>query len=284
MTKPLPYSCTKKMTKIPTLSEFNAVLNSLSRADKIGHLFIMDITFHNKNDKMMLFNEIYTPIFEKNKINQTHKRSALQLMSVLNRKEDKDIINNFKSNSKTHSTVGDKKYTPLYAEHIHFLVTRAGWLVTKIYQHFTFEQTKFKQDFVVTNQKARQKATSPVELDFYKLLNNANFGNYCRNNIDNCSFEPIYDKISEIAYIKKFDSIFDNEKYRDYSDGNLMTQEVNEKYDQLIFDLDKIDTTYEPREYSLGSRKGKDLNSINSMAAHKKRIRKKELFMRLKKK
>ena len=59
------------------------------------------------------------------------------------------------------------------------------------------------------NQKARQKATSSVERDFYKLLNNANFGIDYRNNIDNCSFEPMYDKISEIACIKRFVSIFD---------------------------------------------------------------------------
>ena len=176
-------------------------------------------------------------------------------MSVLNRNEDKDIINNFKLNSKTHSTVGDKKLIPLYAEHIHFFVTRAGWLITKIYQHFTFEQSKFKQDFVVINRKARQKTTSYVERNFYKLLNNANFGIDCRNNIDSCSFEPIYDKVCEIAYIKMFDSIFDNEKYCDFSDINLMTQEVNEKYDRLILDIDKTDPTYEARKYSLQSRK-----------------------------
>ena len=52
------------------------------------------------------------------------------------------------------------------------------------------------------NQKSRQKATSPVERDFYKLLNNVNFGIDCRNNIDNCTLEPIYDEISEIAYMK----------------------------------------------------------------------------------
>ena len=34
------------------------------------------------------------------------------------------------------------------------------------------------------NRKARQKATSPVECDLYKLLNNSNFGIDCRNNID----------------------------------------------------------------------------------------------------
>ena len=134
------------------------------------------------------------------------------------------------------------------------------------------------------NQKAKQKATSPLERNIYKLLNNANFCIYCRNNIVNCSFDPIYDKISEIAYIKKFDSIFDNENCRDFSDINLMTQETNEKHDRLILDLDKTDPTYEATKYSLQSRKKKDLDSIISMAVHKKLIGKKELFMRLNKK
>ena len=43
MAKPLPYVCIKKMTKIRTLSEFNAISNSLSHTDKIDHLFIVDI-------------------------------------------------------------------------------------------------------------------------------------------------------------------------------------------------------------------------------------------------
>ena len=44
--------------------------------------------------------------------------------------------------------------------------------------------------------------TSSVEKDFYKLLHNPNFGIDCSNNIDNCVFEPIYNEIGEISYIK----------------------------------------------------------------------------------
>ena len=73
----------------------------------------------------MLFNEIYTLIFEKNKVIQAHQRSVLQLMSVLNRNKDKDLINNFKSNAKTHATLDEKKFISLYAEHIYFLIKRA---------------------------------------------------------------------------------------------------------------------------------------------------------------
>ena len=52
------------------------------------------------------------------------------------------------------------------------------------------------------NQKARQRATSSVEKDFYKLLNNSNFGIDCRNNIDNCYLEAIYDDFSEFLTSK----------------------------------------------------------------------------------
>ena len=65
MTKPLPYGYIKKMKKIPTFYEFNKILSNLSHEDKIGQLFIVDIKFYEKNPKTILFNEIYTLIFEK---------------------------------------------------------------------------------------------------------------------------------------------------------------------------------------------------------------------------
>ena len=58
MTKPLPYSCIKKASKIPSLLEFNKILDRISDTGNIGHLFIVDIKFHNKNEKRMLFNEL----------------------------------------------------------------------------------------------------------------------------------------------------------------------------------------------------------------------------------
>ena len=68
----------KKDDKNPTISEFNAILNSLSHTDKIGHLFIVDIKFHNKNEKTMVFNEIYTSIFENNNNNKKKKSRPMK--------------------------------------------------------------------------------------------------------------------------------------------------------------------------------------------------------------
>ena len=66
------------------------------------------------------------------------------------------------------------------------------------------------------NQQSWQTATSLVEKDFVKLLNNSNFGIDCCNNIDNCILEPIYNNLGEIYYIKKFTTIFNNDTYRDF--------------------------------------------------------------------
>ena len=51
--------------------------------------------------------------------------------------------------------------------------------MTKIYAHYTFEQSLFKKEFVTMNQFARQKAETSVEKSFYRLMNNANFGKDC---------------------------------------------------------------------------------------------------------
>ena len=68
MTELLPYGCFKKETEIPDLQKFNFILQDLSPDDKIGHLFVVNIIFDEKNadEKKLLFNEIYTPLFEKN--------------------------------------------------------------------------------------------------------------------------------------------------------------------------------------------------------------------------
>ena len=64
-------------------------------------------------------------------------------------KKDKDEIASLPFNSETHATLNKKNFVNLYAEDLYFLTTRAGWKVTKIYEHYTFKQHTFKKDFVV---------------------------------------------------------------------------------------------------------------------------------------
>ena len=129
----------------------------------------------------MLFNEIYPPIFEKNK----KDRSIQEILQSNNedstnqerKKNKEDQLFSLPFNSKTHSTLKNKIFIPLYAEDLYFLTTRAGWKVTKVYNHYTYKQDTFKKDFVVMNQNNRKTTKTKAEKYFYKLLNNSNFSN-----------------------------------------------------------------------------------------------------------
>ena len=109
----------------------------------------------------------------------------------------------------------------MYLEDLAFSIKRTGWKVTKIHAHLTFEQSRFKRDFILMNQKSRHLSKNDaendvendvendLEKDFFKLMNNSNFGYDCRNNLDNCKFNPIFDELGEISYINCYHNIFD---------------------------------------------------------------------------
>ena len=153
-------------------------------------------------------------------------------MSRTPRKKGKDEISALPFNSKTHATLKKKMFVNIYAEDLYFLTTRAGWRVTKIYDHYTFKQDSFKRDFVV------------VEKDFYKLLNNSNFGNYYRNNIGNCKLELLYDGLDEIKYIKKFTNIFRDARFREFFSIDLLKEQINYEFKEQGKKLDKDDPFY----------------------------------------
>ena len=142
------------------------------------------------------------------------------------RLNDKGLLNSYKFTSKTHSTMSKKYFIPLYAEHIHFLIKRCDWLVTKIYAHYTFEQSKFKKELVIINQVPGRNSETSVEKDFYELMKNSNFGYSCSNNVDNCFFDPVYDESNEINYIKNI-KVYLAMKYLTLSLVNLWSRKLH---------------------------------------------------------
>ena len=206
MTKPMPTGCIKENNS-PTWLEFNLLLEKILLKDPIGHLFVVDIVFDEKNatKKQYMYNEIFPPIIEKQKILDANERSLFQFLELFDKTND-DKSKSYRCTAKPHATMFPKRFIPLYLEDLRFLIKRAGWVVTKLYSHFTFEQDAFKKDFVLMNQKSRQNAKNSIEKDFYKLMNNANFGFDCRNNANNLKFEPLIDELNELTYIKKYQS------------------------------------------------------------------------------
>ena len=79
----------KKIESLPTLEELAVLLENVTLEYKLGHLFVVDIKFADINKKTLLFNEIYPPIFEKNKKIDPYERSCTQIMSRATVKHNK---------------------------------------------------------------------------------------------------------------------------------------------------------------------------------------------------
>ena len=175
--------------------------------------------------------------------------------------------------TKTLATLTKKIFVPLYAEDLYFLTTKMGWTVTKIYEHYTFKQDTFKKDFVVMNQDARKAAETKVEKDFYKLLNNSNFGYDCRKNIDNCNLELLYDGVEEVKYIKKYTNIFTDHKLKEFFTGDVLREQIEKEIDEKINEYEVNDKFYCANEAEMQQLREEELEAIDGFLNKRKRTR-----------
>ena len=80
--------------------------------------------------------------------------------------------------------------------------------------------------------------------DFFKLMNNANFGYDCRNSSDNCQFIPIFDEMNEITYLKRYYDYF-NKDVSKFVTSDLIKEEAEEIYNDSMMKLSKDDKFYQ---------------------------------------
>ena len=120
------------------------------------------------------------------------------------------------------------------------------------------------------NQRARQTVTSSVEKDFYKLLNNSNFGIDCRNNVGNC-----YLGLSTIIFQKYLTSknlqlFFGNDTFRDFFSPSLLKDEITQTFQSKIFALNKEEITYEARKKYYERKMAEELDAVDTYEKNKK--------------
>ena len=273
MTKPLPTGCIENDTDL-SWQTFNLLLESVSLNDKIGHLYIVDIFFDHKNatKQQIVYNEIYPPIVEKQNTIDPCEKSIYQLLD--NYRESTRGPLSYKTTAKAHSTLLLKQFIPLYLEDLAFVIKRCGWVVTKIHAHLTFDQAPFKKKIILMNQKSRQESKTNAEKDFYKLMNNANFGSDCRNNADNADFIPIFEEVNEIYSLQKYYSLVDP-KIDNFVSGKLIEDYVNEKFTNQFHKLDKNDPFYDIKLSSLKQEEQEGLEAAKKLIEKRKSMKRK---------
>ena len=90
MTKPMSTGCIKEHS--PSWLEFNLLLETVSLDEKIGHLFVVDMEFDERNatKKHFMYNEIFLPIIEKRKVLDANERSLYQLLELFDKTSKKN--------------------------------------------------------------------------------------------------------------------------------------------------------------------------------------------------
>ena len=203
---------------------------------------------------------------------EANERSLFQLLELFS-KNDQDKPRSYVCTAKSHATLLPKICIPLYIEDLRFLIKRAGWKVTKLYSHFTFEQDTFKKDFVLMNQKSRQNAKNDIKKNFYKLMNNANFGFDCRNDADSLQFYPLIDEMNEITYIKKYHNVFDP-KIEKFVSSEMLKDYFENKYNQALFEIKDDDPYKNLRMSNLEKERLDDLVSLECLKRKERKQRK----------
>ena len=125
MAKPMPTGCITENNS-PTWLGFNLLLEKVSLEDPIGHLFVVDIEFDEKNatKKPYMYNEIFPPIIEKQKILDANERSLFQLLELFDKTND-DKPKSYRCTAKSHATMFPKRFISLYLEDLRFLINNA---------------------------------------------------------------------------------------------------------------------------------------------------------------
>ena len=100
-------------------------------------------------------------------------------------------------------------------------------------------------------------------------MNNSNFGYHFRNNVDNCNFKPMFDDIDEMSYIEKYSSLFD-EAYKDFFCLDLLTQQIENDYNNDLMNIDENDPLADAKYHDIGQKRERKIDALKTCAARSK--------------
>ena len=131
------------------------------------------------------------------------------------------------------------------------------------------------------NQKSRQNAKNAIEKDFFRLMNNANFGYDCRNNANNAKFEPIIDEVNRITYIKKYYNLFDS-KTSNSVNIDVFEQKIEQNFQQQIANVKRDNPFRSAKINSIKNHSKEDLDALECLKKMKKNQKRESLLEMLK--
>ena len=155
MTKPLSTGFIKDDKDI-SWETFNFLLESVSSEDKIGDLCIVEIEFDVKmrlKENMPTMKFIRQLLRDKKQLIHVKDQYFNYLNNLLEVKKVQKLIERLLK----HMQIFSKKFFANVLEDLVFCIKRGGWKVTKIHSHLTFEQARFKHNFILMNQKSRHQ-------------------------------------------------------------------------------------------------------------------------------
>ena len=106
-------------------------------------------------------------------------------------------------------------------------------------------------------------------------MNNANFGNDCRDNRNNTKFQPIVNEIQEITYIKKY-NLFDNNVSK-FANRDILEKQINQEFEQKLSTTKFDDPFRVVKAKSLESVKNEEMDALNCLKEKEKKGKKKEV-------
>ena len=104
-------------------------------------------------------------------------------------------------------------------------------------------------------------------------MNNSNFGYDCRNNLDNCKFVPIFDEYRELTFISRYYNLFDS-KVRQFVTGELLKQDIEEKFYDKLSKLDQEDRFYEIKLQAIKNERLQQIEAAEKFEQQKKKKKK----------